>query len=74
MLNLKKIGALTIKNFAFKVRTWELKSIRSLDIFDIIGCDLRVEFKNNKIFRILSVKSFSNFFSKFITDNCRFFF
>ena len=76
MLTLKiiKIGALTLKNFSFKVRTWELKNIRSLDIFDILGCDIKVEYRNNKIFRIISVKSFSNFFSKFITDVNRFFF
>ena len=74
MFSLKKIGALTSKNFTFKGRSWEVKSLRSLDIFDIISTDLKVDYRYNKVVRIVTVKDFKNFFNNFITDNCRFFF
>lgn len=70
----KKIGALTSKNFTFKARSWEMKSLRSLDIFDIIFIDLKVEYRYNKIVRIVTLKDYKNFYSNFITDNSRFFF
>lgn len=74
MFYLKKIGALTSKNFKFKARSWEMKSLRSLDIFDIISIDLKVDYRYNNILRIVTVKDYKNFYSNFITDNTRFFF
>ena len=47
------VGALTLKSYAFKARAWELKSIESIDIFDSLGSNIRVDVKGNEIMRIL---------------------
>jgi NADH dehydrogenase/NADH:ubiquinone oxidoreductase subunit G len=46
-------GALTSKPYAFKVRPWELRSLDAIDIFDGTGSNIRIDFKNYEILRIL---------------------
>ena len=71
---IKKIGALTLKNFSFKVRSWELKNFKSLDIFDILGNNLIVEYRQNNIYRVIKPKILKNNDYNFISDLSRFFF
>lgn len=68
---IKKIGALTSKKFSFKVRSWELKNLRSLDIFDLLGLDIKVEYRYNQILRIVTIKENNR---SYISDLTRFFF
>jgi NADH-quinone oxidoreductase subunit G len=53
IVDLCPVGALTSKPYAFKTRSWELKSFESIDIFDAIGSNIRIDTKNSEIIRIL---------------------
>lgn len=47
------VGALTSKPLAFKSRSWELRSIDSIDVFDGICSNIRIESRGNDIMRIM---------------------
>jgi len=53
LVDICPVGALTSKPFAFTCRPWELKSIESIDCFDSLNSNIRVDVKGNRIFRIL---------------------
>ncbi len=48
-------GALTSKPYAFKARSWELRSIETIDLFDSLGSNIRVDIRGSEIMRILPV-------------------
>ncbi|MAH60970.1 MAG: hypothetical protein CMF42_01605 [Legionellales bacterium] len=52
-INIKLIGALTSKPYAFTSRSWELDKNDSIDVFDSMGSNLVVNFKGLKIVRVL---------------------
>lgn len=56
------IGALTSKPYAFKARSWELQSVESIDIFDSICSNIKIDMKGSEIARILPVNN------KYIND------
>ena len=69
--NLKIIGALTLKLNQFGYRPWELDSIQFFDLYDSFASFIRLEFKLNKLIRILP--SLDNVFNyEFISDKSRF--
>jgi NADH dehydrogenase (ubiquinone) Fe-S protein 1 len=71
IVDLCPVGALTSKSYAFKARAWELKSIESIDIFDSLGSNIRVDVKGNEIMRILPKRNdYLN--EEWITDKIRF--
>jgi NADH dehydrogenase (ubiquinone) Fe-S protein 1 len=71
IVDLCPVGALTSKSYAFKARPWELKSIESIDIFDSLGSNIKVDIKGNEIMRILPKRNdFLN--EEWITDKIRF--
>jgi len=47
------VGALTSKPFSFTARSWDLKSIESIDLLDSLHSNIRVDIKGNRIVRIL---------------------
>lgn len=49
-------GALTSKTYAFKARPWELRSVNSIDTFDALGSNTKIDFKNDEILRLLPRK------------------
>jgi NADH-quinone oxidoreductase chain G len=53
VVDLCPVGALTSKPYAFHARPWELESVESIDIFDGLGSNIRMDVKNNQIVRIL---------------------
>jgi len=55
IIDLCPVGALTSKPFSFKARSWELQSHLSIDTFDSMGSNLRIDTMGNKILRILPV-------------------
>jgi NADH dehydrogenase/NADH:ubiquinone oxidoreductase subunit G len=53
IIDLCPVGALTSKPFAFTSRPWELKSYNSIDVFDGLHSNIRVDVRGTKIMRIL---------------------
>jgi NADH-quinone oxidoreductase subunit G len=67
------VGALTSKPYAFTARSWELRYLRSLDLFDSIGLNISIYFRGNKIMRILPFPN-AQFDDFWLTDRTRFFY
>lgn len=53
IIDLCPVGALTSKSYAFKARTWELFFTYSIDIFDSLGSNIRVDYRGTDIMRII---------------------
>jgi NADH dehydrogenase (ubiquinone) Fe-S protein 1 len=71
IVDLCPVGASTSKSYAFRARAWELKSIESIDIFDSLGSNIRVDVKGNEIMRILPKRNdYLN--EEWISDKIRF--
>lgn len=67
------VGALTSKPYAFTARSWELRYLRSLDLFDAVGINISIYFRGNKIMRILPFPN-AEFDDFWLTDRTRFFY
>ena len=63
-------GALTSKQYVFKVRAWELNSLETVDLTDIYNNPVYLQYTANKIIRIVPKKNKNS--GIFISDNCRF--
>jgi NADH-quinone oxidoreductase subunit G len=50
---IRAVGALTSKPYAFQTRSWELKSTESIDVFDGVGSNIRIDTRGSEIMRIL---------------------
>ena len=66
-------GALTSKPYAFTSRPWELRSVQSIDVLDAIGSNIRVDFKETEVVRILPRKN-PEINENWISDKIRFFY
>ena len=65
------IGALTAKPYAFTIRPWELQNVETIDIFDSLCSNIRIDFKSSDIIRILPINNeFIN--DEWISDKTRF--
>ena len=53
VIDLCPVGALTSKPYAFVARPWELKKTNSIDVFDAVGSNIRIDSKGDKIMRVL---------------------
>ena len=53
VIDLCPVGALTSKPYAFVARPWELKKTNSIDVFDAVGSNIRLDSKGDKILRVL---------------------
>ena len=53
VIDLCPVGALTSKPYAFIARPWELKKTDSIDVFDALGSNIRVDSKGDKVLRVL---------------------
>jgi NADH-quinone oxidoreductase subunit G len=47
------VGALTSKPYAFAARPWELKKTDSIDVFDAVGCNIRIDARGPEVMRVL---------------------
>jgi NADH-quinone oxidoreductase subunit G len=47
------VGALTSKPYAFAARPWELKKTDSVDVFDAVGCNIRIDARGGEVLRVL---------------------
>ena len=71
VIDLCPVGALTSQSYAFKYRPWELKTSESIDTSDAIGSNIRVDFKEKEIIRILPVIN-DEINEEWISDKTRF--
>ena len=53
VIDLCPVGALTSKPYEFVARPWELKKTNSIDVFDAVGSNIRIDSKGDKIMRVL---------------------
>lgn len=65
------IGALTSKPYAFTARSWELASSESIDFFDSLGSNIRIDTRGSEIMRILP-KINNKVNEEWISDKIRF--
>jgi len=56
-INVIKLGALTSKPYAFKARSWELRSTESIDLFDSLCSNIRIDIRGSEIMRILPINN-----------------
>lgn len=71
VIDLCPVGALTSKSMLFKGRSWELNSISTIDNFDMFCNPIFINYKFNKILRILPNKVFE-IQTNWISDRVRF--
>src|ERR1700712_1884946 len=57
MIDLCPVGALTSKPFRYSARTWELSRRKSVSPHDSVGANLIVQFKNNRVMRVLPLEN-----------------
>ncbi len=53
IVDLCPVGALTSKPYAFAARPWELRKTLSYDVFDAVGCAIRIDARGNQVMRVL---------------------
>ncbi len=53
IIDICPVGALNSKPYAYTARKWELKSTDSIDVFDAMGCNIRVDARGLEVMRIL---------------------
>ncbi|ANB12014.1 NADH:ubiquinone oxidoreductase 78kD subunit [Sugiyamaella lignohabitans] len=53
VIDLCPVGALTSKPYAFKARPWELKKTETIDVFDALGSNIRVDSRGTAVMRVL---------------------
>ena len=71
VIDLCPVGALTSKNYAFKARPWELKSIETIDLTDGSGSSVYFNYKESEIVRIIP-KINKEINDNWISDRIRF--
>jgi NADH dehydrogenase (ubiquinone) Fe-S protein 1 len=71
VIDLCPVGALTSRPYAFKSRSWELKTAESIDITDGIGSNIRIDFNENEVKRVLPILN-EEINSEWISDKTRF--
>ena len=71
IIDLCPVGALTSKPYAFKARSWELKSTNSIDLSDSCGSNIVVNSKGSEVMRILPRLN-ENINEEWISDKARF--
>lgn len=53
VIDLCPVGALTSKPYAFTARTWELRSVESVDVMDALGSNVVVNTRGGEVMRII---------------------
>ena len=47
------VGALTSKPYAFSARPWELRKTETIDVFDAVGSNIRIDARGGEVMRVL---------------------
>ena len=72
VIDICPVGALTSKPYPFTSRSWELKTLYSVDYLDSLGSSIQILTKDNTIIKILPSFNNYNFLNYWITDKTRF--
>lgn len=70
-LEFNLIGALTVKPYSFKARSWELNYVNSIDFFDSVASNVKLELRGKKLLRVLPRQN-DHLNENWITDKSRF--
>jgi len=71
MIDLCPVGALTSKPYAFKGRPWDLTTTESIDVFDAVGSNIRIDTYKTQVIRILP-RLHEDINEEWISDKTRF--
>lgn len=71
IIDLCPVGALTSKPYSFMARSWELKSLTTLNLFDSFIPSIRVDVRGGEILRVLPQLNI-NFNNEWICDDIRY--
>jgi len=71
IIDLCPVGALTSKPYAFTARPWEIKAIETVDVHDGVGSNIKINFKETEILRILPALN-DSLNEEWISDKTRF--
>ncbi len=53
LIDICPVGALTAKPYAAQYRAWELAHTDSVDVFDAVGSNIRIDTRGNEVVRVL---------------------
>jgi NADH-quinone oxidoreductase subunit G len=53
LVDLCPVGALTAKPYAFEARSWEMRKTESVDVFDALGANIRIDTRGAQVMRVL---------------------
>jgi NADH-quinone oxidoreductase subunit G len=53
LIDICPVGALTSKPYAFVARSWELRKTDSIDVFDAVGTNIRIDTRGTEVLRVL---------------------
>ncbi|CAM9279519.1 unnamed protein product [Hapterophycus canaliculatus] len=70
-IDIAPVGALTSKPYAFQARPWELRHAESIDVSDGVGSNIRVDYKETEVMRVLPREN-EDINSEWIHDKARF--
>jgi len=73
IIDLCPVGALTSKPYSFVARPWEIKAVETIDVMDSVGSNIKVNFKETEILRVLPALN-DSLNEEWISDKTRFFF
>src|ERR1700693_1749305 len=71
IVDLCPVGALTSKPYAFVARPWELHKTESVDVFDAVGSNIRVDARGAQVLRVLP-RLHEDVNEEWISDKTRF--
>ena len=71
VIDLCPVGALTNKPYAFQSRPWELKKTETIDVFDAMGSNIRVDTRGKSVLRVLPMIN-DEVNEEWISDKSRF--
>ena len=53
LVDLCPVGALTAKPYAYEARSWEMRKTESVDVFDALGANIRIDTRGGVVMRVL---------------------
>lgn len=71
LIDICPVGALTSRPYAFKARSWELTKTETIDVHDAVGCNIRVDSRNDEVLRVLP-RLHEDINEEWINDRTRF--
>ena len=71
VIELCPVGALTSKPYAYRVRPWELRSVKAIDFLDSFGSNINYELSGTEIYRVLPIIN-KNINQEWLTDKARY--